>query len=177
MNGSARTYDVPITRDANDKLHRVDFPLRNISHTQRTKDTKASEINHLKLRDLRVLRGKSLLCVLFAVNFSSAASPSKFSPLSAADRTTSRRKHLRWHWLSPPQSARWGSRRSLCRRKASGPSGLSTKTVFSGGTSAMDGNLDSPKVNVAILPSTIGFSSINAKPKPVTMPPSICPVR
>ena len=58
-----------------------------------------------------------------------------------------------------------------------GPVGLSTNTVFNGGTSAMHGNFDSPKVNVAIFPSTIGFSSINAKPKPVTTPPSICPVK
>ena len=32
--------------------------------TKRTKDTKVSEISYLQLRDLRVLRGDSLLCVL-----------------------------------------------------------------------------------------------------------------
>jgi hypothetical protein len=37
---------------------------KNFLTTKRTKDTKVSEISYPKLRDLRVLRGESLLCVL-----------------------------------------------------------------------------------------------------------------
>ncbi len=37
---------------------------KNLLTTKRTKDTKVSEISYLKLRDFRVLRGESLLCVL-----------------------------------------------------------------------------------------------------------------
>jgi len=78
------------------------------------------------------------------VNFLRVNGSSTIAPASIGDGIgIARCRHVRFSAIALRE-----------RRRAVG---LSTNTVFNGGTSRMQGNLDSPKVNVAIFPSPLDF--------------------